>query len=149
MRLIFKRRFMALPALAITLSLGHSMAAQRMTNFAGAYMISHVVEDGDQVHLTLTLRLNNSYNTDIKGGIVALLDSQPFHTLIGKVATISDLPRLGHITVSNSFTVPAAEYYNWQHGHEPVLEFLVPDANGSIEAHIQARPAETPAQLLN
>lgn len=149
MRLMFRRRFLAVPALVISLSLAHSLAAQRMTNFAGAYMISNVVEDGDQVHLTLKLRLINPYNTDIKGGIVVILDSQPVPVLIGKIATISDLPRLGHITISNTFTVPAAEYDHWQHGHQPVFEFLVPDANGSIEAHIQARPAETTAQLLD
>lgn len=149
MRLMFRRRFLALPALVIFLSLAHSLAAQRTTNFAGAYVISHVVEEGDQVHLTVTLRLNNLYNTEIKGGIVVLLDSQPDHVLIGKLATIQDLPRLGHITVSNTVTVPSAEYDNWQRGHEPVFEFLVPDADGSIEAHIQARPAETPAELHN
>jgi hypothetical protein len=140
---------MPISALAVILSLGHAMPAQRMTNFAGAYQICNVAKDGDQVHLTVRFRLNNLYNTDIAGGIVVLLDSQPQHTLIGKVATIQKLARLGHITVSNNFTVTADEYDNWQRGHEPVFEFLVPNANGSIEAHIQARPAETLAQLLN
>lgn len=149
MRPLFRRRILAFPALVIALSLAHSLAAQRMTNFPGAYMISNVVEDGDQVHLTVKLRLMNPYNSDVKGGIVVFLDSQPVPILIGKVATISDLPRLGNITISNTFTVPAAEYDKWQHGHQPVFEFLVPDADGSVEAHIQARPAATTAQLLN
>lgn len=149
MPLTRKRRFMALLVLAIGLSFGHSMTAQRMTNFAGSYMVSNVVVDGAQVQLTVKLRLNNTYNTDIAGGIVVLRDSQPQHTLIGKVATIPDLPPLAHITVWNTFTIPAAEYASWRHGHDPVFEFLVPDGSGSIEAQIQARPAKTVAQLLN
>lgn len=149
MYLNLRRAFKVLSVSAMTLILNHSMAAEPMTGFAGAYQLSNVVEDSGQVHLTLKLLLNNTTMTDIKGGIVVLMDSQPSHILIGKVAIIHNLPRLGHVTVSHEFTVSAAEYEAWQHGHEPVLEFLVPDSGGTTEVRIQARRVEAPSQLTN
>jgi hypothetical protein len=131
------------------LGLIHTASGEPATTFAAAYQLTNVVEDGEQVHFTLTLRLNNSTNTDIKGGIVVLMNSGATRTLIGKFTTISDLPRLGHITVSEEVTVSAAEFERWQHGHDPVMKYLVPDDSGAVAVPIQARRAETADQLAN
>lgn len=142
-----KLAFTVLFITAIKLVLNHPITAEPIASLPGAYQLSNVVEDGGQVHLTLKLLLNNSTATDIKGGIVVLMDSQPAHTLIGKVATIQNLPRLGHVTVSRKFTISATEYEFWKQGHEPVLEFLMPDSAGTAELRIQARRIEAPSQL--
>lgn len=149
MYLKLRRALTVLSVSAMTFSLYHPIAAEPMTTFAGAYQLNNVSEVGGEIHLTLKLRLNNSTMSDIKSGIVVLLDSQPAHTLIGKVAIVQNLPKLGYVTVSNQFTISAIEYDSWQHGHEPVLEFLVPNANGTSEVRIQARRVEASGQLTN
>ena len=87
--------------------------------FAGSYELSNVVEDGSEVHLTLKVTVMNP-TTHIKGGIVALLDSQPSSTLIGQVGTIKVLSHLSESAISKDSTISLAEYAKWQRGHEPV-----------------------------
>lgn len=134
---------------AAVLALIQTAPAQHSTPFAGAYQLTNVVEDGDQVHFTLKVKINNPTTADIKGGIVVLMNSQPGKVLLGKVATVQVLPRLGQATVSGQFTVWAGEYERWQQGHDPVLEFLIPGTSGAKEVLIQARRAETASQLNN
>lgn len=117
--------------------------------FAGTYQLSDVVEDSSGVHFTLTVTVINSTETDIKGGIVALLDSQPSSVLIGQVGTIKTLSHLSQSAISHSFTISAAEYANWQRGHEPVLEYLVPNGTGTSEVRIQARRVVNPGPAVN
>lgn len=96
-------------------------AADLARAFAGTYKISNIVEDGSQVHLTMTLTLLNPGAADIKGGIVAVLNSQPNPTLIGSFSAIKTLPHQGQVTVIHTFTLARAEYANWQQGHVPRL----------------------------
>lgn len=112
--------------------------------FAGTYKISNVVEDGSHVQLTLTLTLSNFSNDDVKGGIVALMNSQPTPVLIGSFSAIGDLAHQRKVTISHTFTVDANEYANWQHGHAPVLQFLVPSGDTAVAVGIQANQITTP-----
>jgi hypothetical protein len=112
--------------------------------FAGTYEISNVVEDGSHVQLTLTLTFNNFSNEDIKGGIVALMNSQPTPVLIGSFNAIKDLAHQRRATISHAFTLDASEYASWQHGHAPVLQFLVPSGDTAVAVSIQAHQVMTP-----
>jgi hypothetical protein len=106
--------------------------------FNGYYELSNVVEEGTQVHLTMTLTLRNAGKTAVTGGIVAVLSSAPDPVLIGSFSAIKTLPSKGQVTVSESLTVSAAEYKSWQEGHAPRLQFLVPSGGRAIAADIQA-----------
>jgi hypothetical protein len=139
-------RVLCIPVLL--LSLGHAKAAEPVT-FAGSYHISNVVKDATGVHFTMTLKLINSRNEDIRGGIVAMLDSSPHGELLGSFSAIKVLPRLGQTEVVHKFTISEAEYARWQQGKEPILQFLVPGEDGAIAARIQAPRDIAPAEQIN
>jgi len=146
MRCSFVRMMCAL--CLVVLSLGAARAATISTTraFNGYYELSNVVEDGSQVQVTLTLTLRNAGKTEVKGGIVAVLSSEPNPVLIGSFSAIKTLPSKGQVTASKTFTISAAEYENWQHGHAPVLQFLVPSGSTAVAADIQAYRFVPPAK---
>ena len=123
--------------------------SQQQPHFAGAYELTSIVEDGSEVHFTLKFTLLNPGNTDVKGGILALLDSQPNSLVIGEVATIASLPHLGQISVTKNFTVSADEYARWQSGHEPRFDFLVPANDGAMDVRVQSRHVVNPPVKTN
>jgi len=116
--------------------------------FNGYYKLSNVAvaEDSSQVHVTMTLTLRNAGKTEVAGGIVAVLSSEPNPVLIGSFSAIKTLPSKGQATLSKTFTISAAEYKSWQHGHAPVLRFLVPSGSTAIAAGIQAYQFVPPAK---
>ena len=82
----------------------------------------------------MTLVLRNPGSSDVRGGIVVLMDTQPQHLYLGSFDTIKSIPHSGKVTVTKTFTITADEYARWKIGHDPVLEFLVPNGDGtSIE----------------
>lgn len=114
--------------------------------FAATYQLSDVVEDGLQVHLKMTLTLMNPRDEDVKDGIVALSNSQPNPVLLGSFGVIKMLPHRGQVTVSHTFTIAAAEYSDWQRGHSPKLQFLIPSGEEAVTAGIQAHEVMLPAR---
>jgi hypothetical protein len=116
------------------------------TRFAGYYELSNVVENGSQVSVTMTLTLLNPGKTDVKGGIVAVLSSEPNPALIGSFAAIKTLPHIGQVKVSQTLTISAAEYASWRHGHAPRLQFLVPSGESAVAVSIQAYQVEPPSE---
>ena len=128
-------RALAVPV--FLLSLGHIQAAE--PSFAGSYKLSNVVQDNSKdVQLTMTLNLFNPRHSDVRGSVVALLDSSPHSLLLGSFNTIKVLPHSGRATITQNFTIPAAEYALWQQGHPAVLRILVPGAEGAVAENIQA-----------
>jgi hypothetical protein len=142
----FLRALRVLCIPAFLLCLGHVKAAEP-TTFAGSYKLSNISKDSAGVHFTMTLKLTNPGNTDVRGGIVAVLNSSPHPVLLGSFNTIKVLPHLGETKVAQKFTIPEAEYARWQQGKEPVLQFLVPSGDGAIAARIQAPRDLTPGEL--
>jgi hypothetical protein len=149
MYISLSRAFRALCIPVALLGLVQVSAGQAQMRFAGAYELTNVVEDGSQVHFTLQLTLLNPGNTDVKSGIVVLMNSQPNSVLIGQVATIKTLTHLSQTSVSQNLTVAASEYARWQQGHDPILEFLVPVGSGTDTVRIQARRIVPPGQVKN
>ena len=133
------RRFAALAFTVVLAASAHFAQAAVPGRFAGSYELKNVVREGDQVHLTIALTVLNPGNNDVKGGIVALLDSQPHPELIGPFPAIKLLPHLGEVSITQDFTLSAAEYHNWLNGHEPIFRLLVASHEGDPEVHIQAR----------
>lgn len=121
-------------------------AAEMERAFNATYRLSNIVEDGDVVHVTMTLKLMNPGNEDVKGGIVTLMNSEPHSTLIDSFSPIKTLPHRSEVTVSHIFTLPAKEYATWQRGHEPRFEFLVPSGDTAIRAGILAHQVIEPVK---
>lgn len=143
------RLFTALCVIVVSIGIVRVAASEPRPVFAGSYQLTQVVEDGPQVHFTVKFTLLNPGVTDIKGGILVIKDSQPDGGLIGKVATIATLPRLGQKRVSESFSISAEEFARWQQGHEPRFDFLVPAGKGAIDVPVQARPVSLPVVKTN
>jgi hypothetical protein len=121
-------------------------AAEVGRSFNATYRLSNIVEDGDVVHVTMTLKLMNPGSAEVNGGIVALLNSQPHHALIDSFSAIKTLPPQGQVTVSHTFALPAEEYGKWQRGERPQLEFLVPSGDTAIHADILANQVIEPVK---
>ncbi len=116
-----------------------SLTATNFTRaFNGHYQLSDIVQDGDQVQVTMTLTLANAGKTTVNGGIVAVLTSEPVPVLIGSFSPIKTLPPKGQVTLTQRLTVSAAEYKNWQSGNAPRLQFLVSNGTSAVAADIEA-----------
>jgi hypothetical protein len=118
-----------------------SVLARAAEVFGGIYRLSDVIEVGNRVQVTMTLRLLNANKTDVHDAVVAVLSSAPNPVRIAYFPAISTLPRIGEVTVSETFTIPAAEYASWQSGHEPRFQLLLPSDGTTITVVIQSRKA--------
>ncbi len=145
----FQRLFTVLCFAAVSLGMVQRAVSEPRPRFAGSYQLTNVVESGAEVHFTVKFTLLNPNNNDVKGGILVLKDSQPHSELIGKVAEIDLLPHQGEKSVSEDFTVSAAEYARWQQGHYPRFDFLVPGADGARDIPVLARPIVQPLVKAN
>lgn len=139
MRFCFARSTRVLSLVLLSLSAVCSSAATNFTRaFNGRYQITNAVEQGTEVELTLTLSLVNSSKTAVKGGIVAVLSSDPIPVLIGSFSPIASLPALSRVVISQRLTLSATEYQRWQSGSAPRLQFLVGSGSGAIAVDIAA-----------
>lgn len=137
MRFVRLTRFMGLAVLV--LSAVFSPAATNFTRaFNGHYQLSDIVETGNQVEVTMTITLANASKTTVKGGIVAVLSSEPTPALIGSFSPIKSLAPKSQVTVSQRLTVSAAEYKRWQQGNAPKLQFLVSNGSSAVAADVEA-----------
>jgi hypothetical protein len=134
---------------AAILGIVQTAAAQTARAFAGSYQLSNVVEAGSSVDVTMTLVLSNPGSSDVRGGIVVLMDTQPHHLYLGSFAAIKSLPPSGEVKVTETFTIPADEYARWKTGHDPVFEFLVPNGDGTSIEGIQAHRTTKPGEEIN
>jgi hypothetical protein len=144
-----RRALCALCIPVVILAIAQTAAGDAARLFTGSYQLSNIVDDGSKVDVTVTLTLLNTGTSDVHGGVVALFDTQPNRSLLGSFSAIKSLPRAGQATVTKTFTVPSAEFGRWQQGHDPVLEFLVPNAAGTSIAGIQAHRILKPSEENN
>jgi hypothetical protein len=135
-----RRVLCALCIPAAILGIVQSASGDATRAFTGSYQLSNIVEAGSSVDVTMTLVLHNPGTSDVKGGIVVLMDTQPHHLFLGSFGTIKSLPHLGQVTVTKSFTIPAEEYERWKTGNDPTFQFLVPSSAGTNVEGIQAAP---------
>jgi hypothetical protein len=135
---ILRRVLCALCIPAAILGIVQSASGEAARAFFGSYQLSNIVEAGSSVDVTMTLVLRNPGITDVKGGIVVLMDTQPHHLYLGSFGTIKSLPHLSQVTVTKSFTISAEEYERWKAGNSPTFEFLVPSGSGTSVEGIQA-----------
>jgi hypothetical protein len=149
MRRNIQRLLGALSLLAFVFGLSQAATCQVPSKFAASYQLANIVENGDTVELTINLTLLNPNSSDVKGGIVALYDTEPNRNFLGSFQAVKSLPHQGQAVVSGAFTISAYEYTRWQRGHAPVLEFLVPSGAGTSIVSIQTRRSVNPGESIN
>jgi hypothetical protein len=149
MHSMLRRALRALSVPTIFLGIVHVATAETERALAGSYQLSNIIESGNSVDVTMTLVLRNPGNFDVRNGTVVLMDTQPHHSVLGAFATIKSLPHSGEVTVTQTFTIAPDEYARWKTGHDPVLEFLVPNAEGTSIEGIQAHRTTKPGEEIN
>ena len=123
------------------------LAGAATRTFFGSYELSHVVETGNNVDVTVRLVLHNLAGSDLRGAIVVVMDTESRHTLLGSFSSIKSVPSSGELTLTKTFTISAAEYERWKVGHDPVLEVLVPKGGGTSIEGIQADRVTRPGEF--
>jgi hypothetical protein len=146
---MIRRVLCALSFSAIVVGLAQVASGESFARFGASYRLTNIVESGNQVDLTIKITLLNPSNSDVKGGIVVFYSSLPGRSLLGSFTAIKSLPHMGQTTVSQSFSISAAEYARWQEGHEPIFEFLVPGSDGASAASIQSHRVLSPGESIN
>jgi hypothetical protein len=146
---MLRRVLCALSIPAAILGIAQAAAAQTARAFAGSYQLSNVIEAGNSVDVTMTLVLRNPGSADVRSATVVVMDTQPQHSVLGSFATIKSLSHSGKVTVTQTFTIPADEYARWKTGHDPVLDLLVPNGEGTSIEGIQAYRTTKPGEEIN
>jgi hypothetical protein len=101
-------------------------------DFAGVYGFTDVQEQGDNVHLTLHLRLFNNSEADIKGAVIVLMEGPTGVGLRGNFPTVKKMWRKSQdVKLSQQFTVPMREYRDWlRPPAQPNVVIIYQDAHG-------------------
>lgn len=123
---------------ALVLCLVQKAPAAEGRQFAAKYQLNNIVEDGNEVELTISLNLMNNSSAAVKGGVVVILNTLPEHAYLGDFSAIKSLPEHGQAPISQTLTISAAEYARWQQGKGPIFEFLVPGPGGTTTEGVQA-----------
>jgi len=109
-------------------------------DFAGYYNVADATEQGDQVQVTLRVRVFNYSGQDIRQALVVL--HQPAGLgIYGVIKPIKMLPALKDGKVSEQVTIPRHVYEQWQKGDSPEISLVYHDAQGTRwEKSIQVAP---------
>jgi len=104
--------------------------AENGRDFAGWYDMRNVTDLGDQVQVTITLRVFNFSGADVTDATITLWDSVQPGVAYGSFPLVSIAYR-DNARLTANFTVPKSEYDSWQQGGRPNLQvnFNDPAAN--------------------
>lgn len=135
----FSTRARLTALLAILLLTALCAFAKDGRDFAGRYSIHDVTEQGDNVQLTLHLKVVNNSAADVKNAVITLRQNTGID-LAGQTKPIKLLPDHGVAKVIQQFTISKREYQNWSKGATPTM-FIVYQAKGSQwSRYIQLAP---------
>lgn len=118
-------------------------------DFMAYYNIQNVSEAGNNVHLTLQLKIFNYSGADIRQGAVALYNSEPTPAHLGGFNAVKLFRAHHDVDLVQQFTVSKREFTRWQSGANPALFFLSKNAKGQVlKSHIDLvrRPLPPPIQ---
>jgi len=109
-------------------------------DFAGYYNVADATEQGDQVQLTLRVRIFNYSSQDLRQALVVL--HQPANPgVLGVSKPIKSLPALKDAKVNQQVLVPRHVYEQWQKGQAPEVSIVYVDEHGTRwEKSIQVAP---------
>ena len=109
-------------------------------DFIGFYNVSHVTRQGNDMHLTLNLKVQNFSNAAVRNAVITLRQNSAI-TLVGQSAPIKSLPNHASVKISQDFTVSRTEYETWRQGNQPAVFIIYRNAHGTqLEHFIQLAP---------
>ena len=109
-------------------------------DFAGFYAVNNVTDLGEEVRVTLTVRVYNYSDADVTGATITLEDSLLPDKTYGSFTLVSIRDRES-VRLSGDFTIPRREYDQWQEGDTPQLRIEFKDAAGNtVERLIELAP---------
>jgi|SRR5579862_914141 hypothetical protein len=109
-------------------------------DFAGYYNVADAVEQGNQVQLTLRVRVFNYSGQDLKGAVVVLHQAAA-PGVFGVSKPIKLLPSQKDARVNEQVLIPRHVYEQWQKGLAPEVSIVYLDAHGTRwEKSIQVAP---------
>jgi hypothetical protein len=110
-------------------------------DFVGFYNVSHATRQGNDMHITLNLKVQNLSDSAVRQAVITLRQNSGI-TLVGHTATIKSLPDHGSVKVSQRFTVSRTEYETWRQGSQPAVFIIYRNAHGTqLEHYIQLAPS--------
>lgn len=114
-------------------------------DFAGLYAVTSVTDLGEQVRLTLNLRVHNDSGADVIDATVSL-EHPLLQTVYGSSSGVS-IAAGESARFSGTFILPRHEYDYWEKGGVPHLLIGYPDANGNpVQRTIEVAPGLLPDQ---
>lgn len=119
--------FVLVTALLLIPNLGFAKDGR---DFAGAYSVSNVVEQDNQVTLTLQVHLFNYSDADLKQAVVTLRGSHPTPVVLAEFQPVKLWRNHGEVRLSQQVVVSRREYEIWQKGVQPALVVVYHDASG-------------------
>lgn len=131
----------ALAGLAV-LFLTLNVSAKNGRDFAGVYSVSNVVDQGNQMLLTLHVRVHNNSAADVKQAVLTLREfgGGP----LGTFQPVKLWRNHGEVHLTQQFIVPKREFESWHKGTQPELMVVTHDQSGQRYdrfVQLSSRPA--------
>jgi len=117
---------------ALVFCLAGTVLAGGRRDFAASYQLANITDDGNVVHLTITLNFRNNSGAIVHNGSVALLSLEANPSLLGSFPLMKTVNISQMVTTSQTFSVSKAEYQLWEQGRDPGFYFVLEDSNGSL-----------------
>jgi hypothetical protein len=130
-----------LVSLALVLS-AVTASAKNGRDFAGFYSVSNVVDQGDQIFVTLRVQLFNNSDADVTRAVLTLREN-PGGPL-GTFQPVKLWRNHGEVRLTQQFMVPKHEFERWHQGVQPALMVVTHDENGQRHdrfVQLSSRPA--------
>jgi hypothetical protein len=130
-----------LVTLALVLS-AVTASAKDGRDFAGFYNVSNVVDQGDQIFVTLRVQLFNNSDADVRQAVLTLREN-PGGPL-GTFQPVKLWRNHGEVRLTQQFVVPKREFERWHHGVQPALMVVTHDEQGQRHdrfVQLSSRPA--------
>jgi hypothetical protein len=119
------------------------MLAKDGRDFAGFYNVSNVVEQGDQIMVTLRVQVFNNSDADVKQAVLTLRQN-PGGPL-GTFPSVQLWRNHGEVRRTQQFVVPKHEFESWHRGGgQPAVMVVTYDENGQRHdryVQLSTRPA--------
>ena len=113
------------------------LAAESNAEFVAHYSAQDAMQMGEDVRLTLKLRVFNQGEADVLGATLWLEDPAAPASNYGPFG-IADLPARESLRLAGTFTVPRHEYESWRQGAKPSVRIRYTDAGGNpVENSVQ------------
>jgi hypothetical protein len=116
-----------LVALMITFSAAPAPAKDGR-DFAGFYNVSNIVEQGDQMLITLRVQVFNNSDADVQQAVLTLRQNPG--PALGTFPSVKLWRNHGEVRLTQQFIVPKRELESWHKRSQPAVMVVTHDENG-------------------